>query len=283
MRNLTRHVGPGFQSLRAFEIGALTLEIGCHLIEVLDEPPEFVRGGRGNPRVEVAASDSPRGACESTDRIGDPFGHPVPEGGAEQTEQYGGEQDTMIQLIDLLFDLLLPQRQRHGDDPFASAGTNRRRGQTVPEIALVFFGDKRRQPVERDRAVHVGRRAHRQQPRLEEIALARGLEAGAIVQIDILVDRPTNKNHDLIVDRLESTRPALLKRGVVFDEALRDGCRACGRVVDTGPQLGRKVCASRDRQDDDRDNRARDEGIDQLAVEARSKFAKQCASAGWPS
>jgi hypothetical protein len=36
VRHLAGHVGPGLESLCAFEVGALALEVVGHLIEVLD-------------------------------------------------------------------------------------------------------------------------------------------------------------------------------------------------------------------------------------------------------
>ena len=82
VRDLPRHVGPRLETLRPFELGALPLEIGRHLVEVLDEPAQLVRRGRGDAGVEIAARDAPRRAGEAVDRIGDALRHPVADRGA---------------------------------------------------------------------------------------------------------------------------------------------------------------------------------------------------------
>ena len=110
VRHLPRHVGPGLEALRALELGALALQIVGHLVEILDQPPQLVGRCRGNPRVEVAAGDAARRARQPVHRIGDPLRHPVAERRAEQHEQHRRRQHAAIELVDLLLDLLLPQR-----------------------------------------------------------------------------------------------------------------------------------------------------------------------------
>ena len=53
---------------------------------------------------------------------------------------------------------------------------------------------------------------------------ARSSPAGsrAVEQIDVLVDRPPDEHHDLIVEHLERPGALLLQRRVVLDQALRD-------------------------------------------------------------
>ncbi len=184
----------------------LPLQIGGHLVEVLDQPPQFVRRGGGDARVEIAARDAPRRARQPVHRIGDPLGHPVAERGAEQAEEHEAGQHATIELVDLLLDLLLPVRHRHGDDAFAAAGAHRRRRQLVGKIADLLLADVGRQSVEQDRAIDVARRARRQQLRREQIACARRLQARAIEQVHVLVDRAPNQHHDLIVDSVERRR-----------------------------------------------------------------------------
>ncbi len=127
--------------------------------------------------------------------------------------------------------------------------------------------------------IHVARRARRQQVRREEVALAGRLQPRAIEQVDVLIDGPAHEHHELIVDRLQRIRPALLQRGVVFDEPLRDGRRLDRRLFDAGAELIREIGPRRERQHDDRHDRRRDEGDEQLAVEARSDLAQQRAAA----
>ena len=78
VRHLPGHFGPGFDAMRALELLALTLELGRHAVEVLDEPPQLV--GRSSRRFR--ASRSPRemrrvARVEPVDRIGDALGHRV--------------------------------------------------------------------------------------------------------------------------------------------------------------------------------------------------------------
>jgi hypothetical protein len=40
--DLTGHLGPGFETIRPFELASLTLEIGGHAVERLDEASKFV-------------------------------------------------------------------------------------------------------------------------------------------------------------------------------------------------------------------------------------------------
>ena len=77
VRDLPRHLGPGFEPLRALEFGALALQIVRHPVEVLHEPPEFVGRRGGDSRVQVASRDAARRAGQAADRVRDPLGHPV--------------------------------------------------------------------------------------------------------------------------------------------------------------------------------------------------------------
>ncbi len=167
------------------------LQIGGHVIEVLDEPPQLVGGGGGDTGVEIAAGDPPRGAREPADRVGDAFRHPVADPGAEQHEKHGGEHHAAIELVDLLLDLLLAQGLRNGDDALAAAGAHRRRGNQVPHPAHFLLGDKGRQAVHDDASIDLSRGARGEQSGRVQVALARRLKARAGEQIDVLVDRPS--------------------------------------------------------------------------------------------
>ena len=46
-------------------------------------------------------------------------------------EEHRREQHAAIELVDLRFDLLLPQRQRHGEDRVAILHAHRRRGDQI--------------------------------------------------------------------------------------------------------------------------------------------------------
>ena len=233
----------------------------------------------GDARVEIAARDPPRRARQPVHRIGDPLGHPVAERGAEQAEQHDAGQHAAIELVDLLFDLLLPVGERHGDDAFAAAGAHGRRRQLIGEVADLLLADERRQPIEQDRSVDVARRARREQLRREEVARAGRLQARPVEQVDVLVDGAADEHHDLIVDRVERRGAALLQRRVVLDQALRRGDGSRGRLLGAGEELRRDVGPREDREDEDRHDRARPERQEQLAVEAGSHFAQQRAAA----
>ena len=56
VRHLARHVGPRRQPVRALQFGALVLQVGRHLVEVVHQAPQLVGGGG----VAMRASRSPR-------------------------------------------------------------------------------------------------------------------------------------------------------------------------------------------------------------------------------
>ena len=124
MRHLTRHLGPGFQTVGALELGALRLELAGHAVEGVDQPAELVDRAHGDARVEVAARDALRRAGQPADGIGDALGQRQPERGAEQDEAQHREVDAAIEIVDLALDVALAERRRHGQD---SARSRRRR------------------------------------------------------------------------------------------------------------------------------------------------------------
>ncbi len=119
VRDLPRHLRPGFQAMGAFELAALRLQLAGHAVERVDEPAQLVDGANRNPRVEVAARDALRRARQPPDRIGDALGQRQPERGAEQDEAEHREVHAAIEIVDLALDVALPQRRRHGQDPLA--------------------------------------------------------------------------------------------------------------------------------------------------------------------
>ena len=110
MRDLPRHVGPRREAVGALELAALPLQVVGHLVEGVDQPPQFVGGGRRAMR----ASRSPR-AMRRVARIsrftgiGDALGHRVADAGAEHDESTRRQQHAAIELVDLALDLLLPR------------------------------------------------------------------------------------------------------------------------------------------------------------------------------
>ena len=279
VRHLARHVGPRLEALRPLQLATLALEVGRHLVEVLDQPPQFVGRSGGHARVEVAAGDASGRPREAIHRVGDPLGHPVSERGAEQAEQHEAAEHAAIELVDLLFDLLLPVRHRYSDDQFPAARAHRRGRELVRQIADLFQADEGRQPIEQDRAIDVARRARRQHLRGKEIPGAGRLQARPVEQVHVLVDRAAHQHQDLIVDRVERRGAPLLQRRVVLDQALRRGHgtgRGLGRAVE---QLRRHVGSDENGEDEYGDDRAGPEGQEQLPVEAGSNFAKERAAA----
>ena len=101
-----------------------------------------------------------------------------------------------------------------------------------------------------------------------------------IEEIDVLVDGTTNQHHELIVDRAERGRAALLQPRVVLDEPLRrrDGSRR--GLLGAREELRRDVGPREDRQDEHRNDGARKEREKQLVIEAGPHFAEQRAAAG---
>ena len=108
VRDLPRHLGPRLETMGSFELGPLPLQVARHAVEVLDQTAQLVGRGRGDPGIEVAARDAPRGARQTVHRIGDALGHRVAEAGAAENEEQRGEQHAPIQRVDLLIDLPLP-------------------------------------------------------------------------------------------------------------------------------------------------------------------------------
>ena len=115
---------------------ALPLQIARHLVEVLDQPPQLVGRRGGHARVEVAARDAARRARQAVHRIGDALGHRVADAGAAEDEEQRGQQHAAIERVDLRLDLLLPRRQRHGQNRLGWCGPSTRRGrEQVLEVA----------------------------------------------------------------------------------------------------------------------------------------------------
>ncbi|HZW75565.1 MAG TPA: hypothetical protein VFF43_18610, partial [Caldimonas sp.] len=184
-----------------------------------------------------------------------------------------------IELVDLPIELLLAERQRDDDDAVASARANRGGSNAVRKVCDLLDADEDRQPLEDHFAVRGARRPHREQPRREQVALARGFEPRTVEQIDVLTDRASDEHHQRIVDGRQRRRAALLQRGVVLDEALRDRRGLRRGVFEIGLRLARKVRADAEREERHRDDGACDIRQKQLPIEARAKFPQQLASA----
>ena len=137
------------------------LQVGRHLIEVVDQPTEFVGGGGRDARVEVAARDPPGRTRQPVDGIRDPLCHPVAERAAEQAEEDRAKEHPSIELVDLLLDFLLTERHWHRHDALAPARADRRRGDEIVDGTDVLYADVGRRALEDDAPVDVGRRAGR--------------------------------------------------------------------------------------------------------------------------
>ena len=202
--------------------------------------------------------------------------------GAEQDEQHGAEQHAAIELVDLPLDLLLPQRQRHGDDRARASPS--RTGAAASRYCRVAEPARRRRSVgsrsSSDRAVDLARRARRQQA-ATRTGRARSSPAGpcSIEQVDVLVDdaahRAPSRRRSARSRSLRSRRCWLT---TVLDEALRGGRRAQRALFEAFAQLRRRSRrASRTRARAPARPR-RDEREEQLAVEARADLAQQRAA-----
>ena len=140
MRDLTGHLGPGFEPVRAFELRALRLQLRRHAVECVDEAAELVGGAHRDPRVEIARCNAARGAGQPAHRIGDALGQRQPDRGAKQHEAQDGEMNAAIEVVDLALDLPLARGQWDRQDAIALAGPDRRRGDDVrngPNLILV--------------------------------------------------------------------------------------------------------------------------------------------------
>ena len=111
VRDLARHLRPGLEAMRAFELDALRLELGGHAVEGVHQPAQLVGRLDGDARVEVAARDAAGRAGQPAHRIGDALGHRQPDRRAEQDEEQRREMDAAIELVDLALDFPLPKRR----------------------------------------------------------------------------------------------------------------------------------------------------------------------------
>ncbi len=277
MGHLARHVGPGFQALRPFELGALPLEIGRHAIEILDQTAQLIGGRRRDTRVEIAARDAAGRARQAVDRVGNALGHPVAQPGAYQDEQDEGRPDPAIEIVALLIQLALPQCQRNGDDPFAVARAHARGGQQIAEGADVFHVHEGGQAIEHDAPIDIRRRASREDVRRKKVALAGRLENGPVEQIHILRDGAFDEHEELVVDVVERPRAPLLGR-IVLHQTLGHGGGLDSGLVEAVLELAIEPVARGDSEDQGRNDRHHDEREEQFAVEARAHFAKQGTS-----
>ena len=112
----------------------------------------------------------------------------------------GGEQHAAIEFLDLRLDLLLPRGQRHRQDGVARLDPHRRRGDEVLDRPHRLAADERRLPLEQDGAVHLARRARRQQARGKQVALARRQQVRAVEDVDVLRDHAAQPHDDVVVD-----------------------------------------------------------------------------------
>ena len=116
VRDLPRHLGPGLEPVRPFELRALRLQLGRHAVERVDQAPQLVGG-----LTAICASKSPR-AMRRVARVSRRTGSAMrsaidsPIAGAEQDEEQRGEVNAAIEIVDLALDVALPVGERHGQD-----------------------------------------------------------------------------------------------------------------------------------------------------------------------
>ena len=77
--DLPGHVGPGGQAVGAFQFRPLTLEVGHHAVEGLDQLPQFIRRRDEHPHVELALRDAAGRAGQAANRVGHAFGGSIAE------------------------------------------------------------------------------------------------------------------------------------------------------------------------------------------------------------
>ncbi len=142
VRHLARHVGPRGETVGALELAALALQVVGHLVEGIDQPPQFVGRGGEHARVEIATGDPAGGTHQSIHRIGNALGHVIANRRAHHHEQHRRQQHPAIELVDLGFGFLLTRRERDGEHGFAALEPHRRGGNQVFEIAGPFAADE---------------------------------------------------------------------------------------------------------------------------------------------
>ena len=162
VRNLARHLRPGLQAMRPFELDALGFELGGHAVEGVHQPAELVGRLDGDARVEVAARDAAGRAGQAAHGIGDALGHRQPDRRSQQHEEQRREMDPAIQLVDLALDFPLAKRERHRDEHIRPGGAHRRGGEHVVERSDRILAHEARLPLQDDRAIDVVGRAGRQ-------------------------------------------------------------------------------------------------------------------------
>ena len=82
--HLPRHFRPCFQSVGAFELFLLPLQLTGHAIEILYKAPELVRRPRDDPGIQVAACDSSGRAAQAVHRVSNSLRQPIPDGGTRE-------------------------------------------------------------------------------------------------------------------------------------------------------------------------------------------------------
>jgi hypothetical protein len=106
-----------------------------------------------------------------------------------------------IERRDFVLDLLLSQRQRHGQDGAGFAIPHRHRGQRVLELAEPFVADMAALAFEADRACHLRRDTGGQQARGKQVTLAGGGQRVAHVDVHVLIDDAADGDHDFVGHR----------------------------------------------------------------------------------
>ena len=127
VRDLPRHLGPRLELIRARQLRALRAQRRRHAVEVVDQPPQFVSRVGDDAHVELPGGDLPRGARQPRHRIRNAAGDRRAEARGKQDDEDRADEHAAIELVDLLLDLALAQRERHAQHRLAPACRNRRR------------------------------------------------------------------------------------------------------------------------------------------------------------
>ena len=116
-------------------------------------------------------------------------------------------------------------------------------------------------------------RALGQQARVEQVALARCAQRRAAIDVDVLIDRAAEPDHDVVARR--RPRVTLLQRDVFLDDALGHGGDANGIGLHARFELQLEKRPGREREHHDGQHGRGEEREEELAVKAGAHLAQQ--------
>ena len=187
--------------------------------------PQLVGRVGDDAHVELAGRDLPRRAREPRDRIGDAAGDRRAESRREQHDEHRADEHAAVELVDLALDLALARARaarsarRRGRAP-APAPPRRDTGTSPSRSSR----DERRQPIERDRAVHRGRRARRAaDPSRTGRAGSSRRSSRSLEQVHVLIDHLPDPDHHVVGRRGQRLIRTLLGGREFLEHAAGDG------------------------------------------------------------